>query len=260
MLKLGPFGQMLHITTYALLTLGFPIKDDSDEDEIVSLLEIAAKEMTLFCPWLAGQIVNEKSEDEEEPNSGMYKIINYPPHEQPSKFLHLKACRDLCPSYAEIIKARAPLSMLNGNVISPAYGFTNLYPSNTTQPVVIVQANFVRGGLLLTSCGHHLAMDGNGHEQFIKQFARLCRGEKLLEEHIHMGNADQQTIVPPLSQSQVPSPMDIIRCPSKLNDAPGPWPPSASGETWRLFRFTGPKIAALKKEASRECSSSSEIK
>lgn len=260
MLRLGPFGQQPQITTYTLLTLGFSIKDDSDQDTIVSLLEKSANEMVPCYPWLAGQIVNEKSEDEKEPNSGTYKIVNYRPHEQHSKFVHVKDCRDLCPSYADLIKNRAPLSMLDGSIISPAYGFPYPYPANVATPVVIVQANFIRGGLLLTSCAHHLAMDANGHEQFITQFARVCRYEKLLYEHVCMGNADQQTIVPPLRQGQVPSPMEMFRCASKLNDPAGPWPPTGSGETWKLFRLTAAKIAALKDEASKECSSDSDIK
>ena len=226
MLNLGPLGQMPQVATYTLLTLGFPIKDDADQDEVVTLLKKVANEMTVSYPWLAGQIFNEKSEDEVDPNSGVYKVVHYTTHEGPSKFIHVKECRDLCPSYADIIKAGAPLSMLDGDVISPAYGFPHLYPANVAQPVVLIQANFIRGGMLLTSCTHHLTMDANGHEQFIRQFARLCRNESLLEEHVRMGNADQQTIVPPLNKGQTPSPMEIIRCSSKLNDPIGRWPPS----------------------------------
>ena len=255
MLKLGPLGQSPHVALYTILTLGFAVKDESHQGAIISVLEKAAIEITISYPWLAGQIVNEKSEDEGEPSSGTFKIVNYRPHEQPSRFIHVKDCRSLCPSYADFIKARAPMSMLDGSIISPAYGYPYWYPSAVTQPVVILQANFIRGGLLLTSCGHHLAMDANGHEQFVWQFARLCRGEKLLKEHVLMGNADQQTIIPPLPLGQEPSSMEMCRCSSKLNDQPGPWPPVGSGATWRLFRFTAVKIATLKIEASRDCSS-----
>jgi hypothetical protein len=258
MLNLGPFGQLPKLASYTLLTLAFSVKDESEQTVILQL-EKAANEIVLSYPWVAGQVVHEKSEDEREPNSGTYRIVKYDPHEQSSKFVHVKDCRDLCPSYTDIVKARAPLSMLDGSIISPAKGFPCMYPTDVPQPVILMQANFIRGGLLLTSCAQHQTMDANGHEQFLRQFARLCRGEKLLEEHVRMGNANQQTIFPPLDPGQTPSPLELIRCPSKLNDPPSTWPPSGSGDRWRLFKSTASKIAALKIEASKDVTSGSYI-
>jgi hypothetical protein len=259
MLNLGPLGQLPGVCTYTLLTLGFRFRDENQQ-AVISLLEKAAGEIIFSYPWLAGQIVNDMPGDEKEASSGTYKVIEYKPHGQTSKFIHVKDCKKLLPKYEDIVKARAPLSMLDGSIISPAYGFPYMYPSDVTQPVILMQANFVQGGLLLTSCGHHLTMDANGHEQFLRQFARLCRSEKLLEEHVHFGNADQQTIIPPLNPGEKPSPLQMLRCPSKLNDRPGAWPPSGPGATWKCFRFTAAKIAALKVEALKDCSTRSNVK
>ena len=166
MLNLGPLGQFPGVCTYTILTLGFRVKDENQQ-AVISLLEEAASEIVLSYPWLAGQVVNEKSEDEKEASSGTYKVVKYKPHEQISQFIHVKDCKKLLPKYEEIVKARAPLSTLDGSIICPAYGFPYMYPNDVTQPVILMQANFVQGGLLLTSCGHHLTMDANGHEQFL---------------------------------------------------------------------------------------------
>jgi hypothetical protein len=128
------------------------------------------------------------------------------------------------------------------------------------KPVCIMQANFVKGGLLLTICTFHCVMDANGNDQFIRQFASLCRGEQLSEEYIRWGNADPNTIVPPLSPGQEPLSMDGIRAPSALGAAEPTWPPSPSEGTWRSFRFPRASISALKTEATKLCSPSSEVK
>lgn len=112
----------------------------------------------------------------------------------------------------------------------------------------------------LTCCTHHCVMDANGNEQFIRQFANLCSGGKLLEEDIKLGNANQNSIFPPIKPGEDIYPFEEYRCGSSLNAARGDWPPAPSSGLWRTFRFTQSKIAALKREASALCSPDSDIK
>jgi hypothetical protein len=128
------------------------------------------------------------------------------------------------------------------------------------KPVCIMQANIIKGGLLLTIATYHCVMDANGNDQLIRQFATLCRGEKLSEEYIRWGNADRNTIIPPLEPGQEPLSMDHIRAPSRLNNEEPAWPPEPSKGTWRTYRFSRSSIAALKTEASKLCSPDSDIK
>jgi hypothetical protein len=247
---IGPFGHI--VPTYTLLTLGFPVQEESQQGTIIEVLENAANDIIEAYPWLAGQVITECAT---ETSTGTFKIVRYPPHEGKSRFIHRKDCRDLCPSYQDLVEPRAPSSMLDGSVLSPAYGFANMYPDHVTKPVTIMQANFIRGGLLLTVATYHSVMDANGNEQFIRQFARLCCGGKLSEEYIRWGNADQDTIVPPLKEGEdVNTEMMLsIRKPSSLGDPSPIWPPpvsSESGNTWRTFRFSPSRIAELKVKAS----------
>ncbi|KFX98989.1 hypothetical protein V495_07598 [Pseudogymnoascus sp. VKM F-4514 (FW-929)] len=253
--SLGPLGQIT--PTYTLSTLGFPIENKLQEAAAISTLEKAAREIIQAYPWLAGQVINEGFGDG---NSGTYKIVRYEPHETPSTFVHVKDCTDDCPTYADLVKARAPVSMLDGSILSPAYGFVNDYPRHVVKPVCIMQANIVRGGLLLTICTFHGVMDANGNDQFIRQFGSLCRGEKLADEYVRWGNMDADTIVPPLKPGEEPLPMEWIRYPSTLSAEEPTWPPPPSKGTWRTFRFHRSSISALKAEAMKLCSETSDVK
>jgi len=125
MLTIGSFGQRPGLSTYTLLTFGFPLSDSS-ASEVISTLEKAANEIVEAYPFVAGQII---LEGKTATNSGTFKIVEYEPHAGNGKFLHVKDCKELCPSFEELVKSHAPASMLDGSVISPAYGFVNFYPA-----------------------------------------------------------------------------------------------------------------------------------
>lgn len=147
-LTLGPLGQMPRISRYTIITLGLALEDGSD---IQSILDRAANEIVDSFPWLAGQVVVEKPAEDKLTSSGTFKIIEYKPHDGMSKFVHVKDCKDLCPSFAELGKSRAPTSMLDGSIICPVYGAPSLYPEDIIKPVVIMQASIIKGGLLCVS-------------------------------------------------------------------------------------------------------------
>ena len=152
LLALGPLGQIPSLSIYTIITLGFSLGDGSD---IQSILDRAANEIVDSFPWLAGQVVVEKPAEDNLTSSGTFKIIEYKPHEGKSKFLHVKDCKDLCPSFAELVKSRAPASMLDGSVICPAYGAPSRYPEDIIKPVVIMQASLIKGGLLYVSSQYY---------------------------------------------------------------------------------------------------------
>ena len=71
-------------------------------------------------------------------------------------------------------------------------------------------------------------MDANRNDQAVRQFTSLYRGEKHLEEYIRWGNADPNTIVPPLKSEQEPLSLGEIRAPSGLGVTEATWPPQPS--------------------------------
>jgi len=148
LLALGPLGQMPSLSRYTIITLGFALEDGFD---IQSILDQAANKIVDSFPWLAGQVVVEKPAEDNPTSSGTFRIIEYQPHNGTGKFVHVKDCKDLCPGFAELVKSRAPASMLDGSIICPAYGSASRYPEDVIKPVVIMQANIIKGGLLYVS-------------------------------------------------------------------------------------------------------------
>ena len=240
----GIFGQLCW-DTYTLIILGFPNRPGTSRDEVLATLDRSALDLLQAYPFLAGQVIKEGRTTT---NSGTYKIVPYPPHENKSP-VRRKDCTELCPSYEEILSADAPFVMLDGDVLCPVKGMGYAYAEGTELPVLIVQANFVSGGLLLCFASMHNALDMNGQGMLIKQFAALGRGEQLNPALVKAGNQDADTIVPLLKPGETPLQHETMRRPSTLNASMGgPGRPRPS--LWAYWRLRADKLEKLKKDSS----------
>jgi trichothecene 3-O-acetyltransferase len=239
----GIFGQMCW-DTYTLIILGFADQPGSTRDEVLATLDKAALRVLSAYPFLAGQVVKH---GQTATNSGTYEIVPYPPHDNKSP-VRRKDCTELCASYEEIVRADAPFSMLDGDVICPMKGMGYAYDPSTELPVFIVQANFVKGGLLLCFASMHNALDMNGQGTVLKMFAAAGRGEELDPTMVAVGNQDADTIVPLLKPGEAPLSHENMRRPSTLGVSPAP-----SGRPrpapWNYWRFSSDSLSALKKAA-----------
>ena len=238
----GVFGQMCW-DTYTLVLLGFPDQPGSSRDEVLATLDSSAKKVLEAYPFLAGQVV---VKGRTTTNSGKYEIVPYPPHQNGTP-VRRKDCTELCPSYQEILEADAPFSMLDGSILCPMKGMGFAYTPATELPVFIVQANFVKGGIILCFCSMHNALDMNGQGTVVKMFAQAGRGEEFDPKVVEAGNRDADTIIPLLKPDEKMLPHDNMRRPSTLN--PSAPPPSMSA-TWKYWRFPAKKHEELKNIAS----------
>src|SRR5688572_31469309 len=127
LLNLGPLGHHFEARTYTILTLGFSTIDEAAQLRTISSFSAAADKIVENIPWLAGQVV---IEGRTQSDSGTNRVIAYPPHDGPGKFLRVKDCRKIqdMPTYEDILLKRAPLSILHGQTFSPCVGFPNTYP------------------------------------------------------------------------------------------------------------------------------------
>ncbi len=242
----GIFGQMCW-DTYTVGVLGFRTAADQTPNTITQGLDQAAIKLLAAYPFLAGQVVVEGRSDT---NSGTYKIVPYPPHSGKSP-VRRKDCTQLCASYDEIIRADAPFSMLDGEVLCPVKGLGYTYDQAEETPVFIVQANFVQGGLLLCFASMHNALDMNGQDVLMRQLATLMRGEELDKKLVALGNQDADSIVPLLRDGEVGLELEYMRKPSSLGPGGGGPPPALpSMPRWVYMRFPNDKLAELKKLAS----------
>ncbi|OPB42680.1 trichothecene 3-O-acetyltransferase [Trichoderma guizhouense] len=239
----GIFGQ-LGWDTYTVVVLGFPDQPGVQQDEVMAALDKAAIKLLEAYPFLAGQVVKR---GQSATSSGKYEIIPYPPHDGVSP-VRRKDCTDLCPSYEQILRANAPFVMLDGDILCPKKGMGYVYTEETERPVFIIQANFVKGGLLLCFASMHNALDMNGQGIVLKMFAAAARGEELDAELVKAGNQDADTIVPLLKPGEIGLDHSDLRKPSSLGQsghhgAPGKAP-------WNYWRFPADKLAKLKEIAS----------
>ncbi|KAK0387069.1 hypothetical protein NLU13_5382 [Sarocladium strictum] len=208
--------------------------------------------MVDIIPWLAGQVV---IDGRTQSDSGTNRVIAYPPHDGPGKFLRVKDCKEIpdMPTYQDILRARAPLSMLHGQIISPCVGFPNTYPPDQVMPVVVMQANLLHGGIFLTCCGQHNVLDGNANARFIHHFAKICSGQELHPDAVAAANTGRPNAVPATTLDANFDSLAYLRKPSSLGEAPSQWPPTYGKSRWHCFHLPASSITALKHIARDGC-------
>ncbi|KAL8688508.1 MAG: hypothetical protein Q9218_005597, partial [Villophora microphyllina] len=187
-------GQFPQLKTYNHGVFCFPVHDDVSHESISSALEAATAQIISKIPWLGEQVSNEGKEPG---NSGTFKTIPWPSDANPlDSIVRSKDCSDICPSYSDIVKANGPVSMLDGNVLCPFPGFPLGYEESRIgpAPVVALQANFIKGGLLLNFSNQHNMMDATGLFTFIMLLATAMRGEDIPSSLIKAANLDRKTV------------------------------------------------------------------
>ncbi|SPQ20704.1 f0a33512-b97a-465e-b6ad-25dcae1e0f3e [Thermothielavioides terrestris] len=155
------------------------------------------------------------------------------------------------PSYEELVGARGPASTLPGELLAPRKAFPESY-NETEQdpaPVIALQANFVRGGLLLDCAAQHNFVDMSGIEQCYSLLATALRGEPFPSDAIAQGNMDRRNLVPLLQADEPVLDHGQFVRPGPDNMPPPPAEPE-SPFSWRYFRFSPAKLAALKAMAT----------
>jgi hypothetical protein len=240
-------GQ-LPISTYTVMLLGFRTNDGRDE-VIMNLHRAASKVISTF-PVLGGQVVLDGKDSAT--TTGTYRTIPYEPHSK--SFVHLKDCSDICPSLDELLAAKAPTTMLDGEILSPKRGFFHMYdPDKEVMPVFNLQANFIKGGLLLCFAAEHNCLDMNAQGQAIRLFAAACGEEPqpFSDVHIAAGNIDATAVFPFLEEGEEPLEHTEMRCPSSLGHAPPTPRADAVAAPWVICRISRDNIAQLKHEASQ---------
>ena len=250
--ELGIIGQLPGLSTYCVILLGFALRDDSKRDEIIANLKSASTKLNESFPWLAGQVVKILPRGEEaSSSSGTFKISPYNGN-QGKQWIQVNDCTRLLPSFDEYVAAKAPMSMLRGDILSPHAGIPVGHDYTQPAPVISLQVNLVKGGMLLTFAGMHHAVDMTGLGVLIRQFAKVCRGEELTEDDISGGMIDQTTAIPNLPEGEEPDPLTHIRRESRLG-GPG-WEGMPIAAPWVCYRFNADVSARLKEEAKQDLS------
>jgi trichothecene 3-O-acetyltransferase len=239
-------GQLPMLKTYLHFSQGFPIKDESHGDDLVVTICRAATVLVAAIPWLSAKVINQ---GRCEGNSGLFSIVPCPQFEN-TIVRRVKDCKSLCPPYSEILKSKACLKVLDGDVLAPRPAFPLSYQETDEDPapVVALQVNLVQGGLLLNWACQHNVMDAAGLCQVMRLFSYVMRGESLPSSAIEWAFRSRKELIPLLSQDERQLEHNHLRRPAMPNPPISPSP--FLGFKWCDFRFSAESLKSLKKLAS----------
>ncbi|KAI0132443.1 transferase family-domain-containing protein [Xylariales sp. AK1849] len=184
---------------YTQICFCYPLANTISHESVISTLTKGLERLTESFPWVAGQVVNE-AEAESPP------IFKIRPFERIPR-LNVRDYRDdsSIPTMEALRKANFPFYMLDESIIAPRMTMAAMADAPTDPAeVFIVQANFLKGGLLLTINGQHNVMDGLGQGMLMELFSKACRNEPFTEEECSAGNLDRTKLVPLLDESYTP--------------------------------------------------------
>ena len=161
-IKLSPLDQFAN-RLYTPLLLLFKIDAEVPHDVISSDLQIGLSSLINDVPFIAGNVV---LEDEE---TGNLQI------DIPDDAGVMFSVRDLSDptkrpilDFEELEKAAFSSSLLDPSELGPLH-----FAPEAVAPVLAIQANFIRGGLILAIFIHHSTADALGLLTLLKRWSRL---------------------------------------------------------------------------------------
>lgn len=220
---------------YTQITFCFPIQDDSATPRtgIIDHLERGLARLSRSFPWVTGRVVR---------NDEGFRITTT----GTSLGLVVKELYEdqVVPPWDELQQANFPFRMLDEDVIAAC---KTMVETDAKRPVLLIQANFVKGGLLLTVNAQHGSMDMAGQAQVITLFAKACRGEGFAKDELETGNMQRTGFIPiPDEQEEV---VQKVEAEAKSRAAQPSAPTDAL--VWAYFEFPAASLSSLKELANK---------
>lgn len=185
-------SQFPLLNGYTQLLFGFKLPADVDRDAIVSSLQDGFDQLKKQIPWLGWQVAQE---------SGIRKAVPWPQNVAEER-IRVKHCDEDVAPINKLLSAGVPISMLDGSVLTPWPSLPRPRGLDGPDPVVAMQANFVRGGLILNLSTHHTIIDGTGIYQFINLMALSMSGKEIPPAELEQANRDRSTVIPLIPRSE----------------------------------------------------------
>lgn len=256
--QLDVFGQQPGLGIYTQICLCYELDNRSSPGKIADQLTHGLERLSAAFPWVACKIVNEGAHDG---NTGTYKFK--PLDKMPKLVIKDYTDDESMPSWTDLKQANFPCRMLDESWVCPV----NTLPGDLGDQarVLLLQATFVKGGLLLTINAAHNVMDMSGQGQIMKLLSKACHGERFAAEELKVGNTDRRAIIPLLDDSWQPgTAFDHQRAkqpPEQPNTVPPPEseptsvPPPPPKSVWAFFAFSSEALRTLKSSASETLTS-----
>jgi hypothetical protein len=245
---------------YTQLAFIFHVSEKVPHVTIVSNLPSGLVRLAEAFPWVAGQVVNTNSKFDGSPS---YKIR---PFESIPR-LTVRAHEDdaSIPTFAQMEEAGYPMFVLDEDTWAPSPTITSsaFDPSkpseigNDPAPVMLIQLNFVRGGLVLCINMQHNVCDMMGQAAVMEWLWKACREETFTTEELEIGNMQRRRVISSGSGGDAAAVQDdlqgqILPTQQVPHDTtttkpdvatPLSAPPSCS---WVYFKFSSSSLRTLK--------------
>ncbi|KAG8420769.1 hypothetical protein J3458_002697 [Metarhizium acridum] len=235
---------------YTQISSIYAVTDPEVHGHIINTLRNGLERLAESFPWLAGYVINEGAS---EGVTGTYRIV--PTDKIP---LVVKNLRDdaSAPTMDAMRQAGFPFRTLDENAIAPCT--TINIPGipiglvDDHGPVFAVQANFMKGGLVLTIVGQHNTMDMVGQNNIIDWLSRACHGDAFSQEELAVGNMDKSQSVQLLDASWQPGAEiehQLSKPPVEGSDESTKSQGTRPRLSWGYVNFPPTSLKALKSEA-----------
>ncbi|OAA77946.1 Chloramphenicol acetyltransferase-like domain protein [Akanthomyces lecanii RCEF 1005] len=245
-------GQQPALQVYTQMSSVFRLQHDAQVEEILNTLRNGLSQIAKDFPWLAGQVVHERTGHD---GSGVFKIK---PFEETPRLV-VKDARQVgsMPSIDDMTAAGYPMSMFDETKIAPRMTIPG-GPGETVndpEPVLLFQVTLATGALILTSATAHRAIDAIGQAQILHWLSQACHGIPSTEEDKMVGNMDRRALIPLLDSScDVETEFRTLwirptATPGKNTD---PSPPCS----WATIRISWDALTRLKADATKTISTS----
>lgn len=191
-------GQLPMLQVYSHILYVFPLPIETPRESIVGKLEKAITKVRDEVPWMGARVVNH---DKGPGNSGIYRVVACP---RPTEAIVVRDVSTLVPSYSELSKRKAPLSIIDAKLLTPVSAFPERFEDKDEDPAhtVRIQASFIEGGVILDFVMHHNMADAGGHFGFVNLIARAMRGEDFPPKLLEQANCDRRHLFTLLSPDE----------------------------------------------------------
>ncbi|KAH7354603.1 transferase family-domain-containing protein [Pyrenochaeta sp. MPI-SDFR-AT-0127] len=242
---------------YTQLAFIFAMPDPALRPFITETITHGLEHLSRNFPWVAGQVENVNLNPIGPP---VYKIRSF--ESIPRLTVKDYSNTTSVPTLEEFTAAKFPMSMLGEETWAPCptlapSALDPLNPSeeaNEPAPVMLIQINFIRGGVLLCVNMQHNTCDMMGQAAVIAWFSKACRGHDFTKEEIEIGNKNRVNTVPLIVQegwSPGPELKYQMLPPQPASGFPDPNLVAPSRCSWSYFDFSATSLETLKDVATK---------
>ena len=249
---LDVFGQQPGLNIYTQICLCYELDGDVSRSAIVTTLTAGLARLSKSFPWVACKVIGQPD------GEGGASVFKFRYLENIPKLVVKDYTNDASLTMAALRQVNFPASKLNESVICPINTLPG-GPGDYEQDarVLLFQATFIAGGLLLTVNAQHNVMDMTGQAEIMRLLSKACRGEPFTDEEVWVGNLDRKNIIPLLDDSWQPGPeFDHYKASEQGNTAASSdleahnTPPKPPQCVWAFFTFSTSALSAIKSLAS----------